>query len=98
MMRCRHDGIGLVAATVEFSPTLHVVLEFTLKVGRVAAGTLVVDSANINPMTAPPEYVKALNDTLTGFKSAMEDIFVRHGGVLQSEHLMAEEGSEPVEL
>lgn len=97
-LRCMHDGVELAAARVEFSPRPHVVLEFTLKVGRAAAGTLYVDSANINPMLAASEHVADLNTALSAFKDAMERIFLKHQGVMTGAPDVDEEPQDPIEV
>ena len=97
-LRCLHDGVSLAVARVEFDPRPHVVLEFTLKVGRAAAGVIYVDSANINPMLAAPEHVRELNEALNSFKDAMERIFISHQGVMDCDVGTKEELQDPIEV
>lgn len=97
-LRCLHDGVELTGATLEFDPRPHVVLEFTFKVGRAAAGKLYVDSANINPMTASSEYVAEMNDAISAFKGAMLRVFTRYLGVMHTTSDVDEEPEDPVQV
>ncbi len=97
-LRCLHDGVELAGATLEFDPRPHVVLEFTFKVGRAAAGKVHVDSANINPMTASREYVEEMNQAIAAFRDAMMRIFQRYVGIMADASDVDEEPEDPIQV